>query len=419
MRPHIHAHAQQIVNEEPSKDISPKPSQSHFNKGMECAVGLEPSQISTALSLPLLNHGMHSGTNEINFDNAGISASGEEFDELKSSLVESLDRITHAIFCVCGLVWKDNNTASNILQNTWNCTLLVIMAAPAMYMSEVFSRFYGSSKPETVFYLSVLLFSCWFQAVAVSLSNIRNGFRLQLKCNAGEIASFERVKWPTLFSAFIAMIGTALVPFSLYGGHEVRILSTGVFVPLAVVNAINLQFLLADAHYAHTLLMKMATKVNEASFSLHDVDFVRTEVSRVLDKGFISATSLMVCALVNLACFLIVVLLFAFDQLNDFFIFFFREIVFALVGLYFVACANEASKHCTYILGRRLTAGHVPSTVPSTVEVTRISIILQSLQSCPVEFSLVSMVLTRKDILVRFGLWLAAVTLSFVSRALH
>jgi hypothetical protein len=386
---------------------------------MECAVGLEPSQISTALSLPfIINHGMHSDTHDDYLDDAGKSNSGKEFHELKSSLVESLDRITYAIFCVCGLVWKDNDTSSNILHNTWNCILPVIMAAPAIGLTVAF-KYYRPSEPKVVFYYSVLLFSCWFQAVAVILSNVRNGFRLRLRCNAGEITSFQKVRLPTLISVFLAVIGTVLVPFSLHDGHELAILTTGVFVPLAIVNAINLQFLLADAHYANTLLMKMATIASETSFSLHDVDFVRAEVSRIVDKGFVSATSLIVCALVNLACFLIIVLLFAFDQLNDFFVYFFREIVFALMGLYYVACANEAAKHCMYMLGRQLTAGHLPSTILSTAEVTRISIILQSMQSCPIEFSLVSMVLTRKDVVVRFGLWLAAVVLSLVSRAIH
>jgi hypothetical protein len=372
---------------------------------MQSAVGLEPSEISATISLPVVNRVLHGDSVcDTYFDpeNYTVCTNEECSDELKYSLLQSLDSTTYGIFCICGLVWKENNTLSSILHNGWNCLVFAVVAAPAIYTLSL-SPLALASSAKLSFYFSIISFALWFQAIAIVLSNYKNGVRLHLKINALEIASFESVKMVTWISTLTATLGTIAMPIyfsiSYHADSQALLFSVVMLFPLAVVNGINFQFLLADAHYGYTVLKKMATGAEGHLLSLRDVDFVRAQVNRVVDRGYFSATSLMACALINMFCIFIIVLLLGYSDalLFDFFALFFKEIVFALIGLCFVAFVNEASRECVCVLGRRLAAQRNLS-----AHDMRISLILQSLQSCPIEFSLVHMVLTRKDIAVRF-----------------
>jgi multisubunit Na+/H+ antiporter MnhG subunit len=146
---------------------------------MQSAVGLEPSEISATISLPVINRVLHGDsvcdTYHVDLENPTICNSGE-CEELKYSLLQSLDSTTYMILCICGMVWEENenNALCGILRNGWNYIVLMLVTAPTIFILEsFFSRAHYFSVRQT-FYECVILFASCFQAIAIDLSNYRN-----------------------------------------------------------------------------------------------------------------------------------------------------------------------------------------------------------------------------------------------------
>jgi hypothetical protein len=136
---------------------------------MQSAVGLEPSEISATISLPVVNRVLHGDSVcDTYFDpeNYTVCTNEECSDELKYSLLQSLDSTTYGIFCICGLVWKENNTLSSILHNGWNCLVFAVVAAPAIYTLSLSPLALASSAKLSCFFW-ISLFCFWFLWVEI------------------------------------------------------------------------------------------------------------------------------------------------------------------------------------------------------------------------------------------------------------
>jgi hypothetical protein len=340
---------------------------------------------------------------------------GEELDESKDTLTDSLGATSYWFLCLCGFVWKDKITLPNLCLNIWVCVVYILMCAPELYLFIQSSVAGTDSNEQPIFW--VFLFALLFQSAGIMLSSYFNSTRLRRKHSANEMAAFKSMQLASSISVAVVIIGTIAYPCTVASRDPIVFIMA--FLPQLIVGGANVHFLLTDARYTQTCIYKLIDMATAGQhITIADVKLVHTRVQRIVSDGSLPATAIMSTALVNLLCLFAATVLYAGNELEVvyyFFVLFFKEIVFAVVGLYYAGCANEASRELIRVLGARILAQ--PSS--ESLESAHIIPILNSLQACPIEFPVVGMVLTRKDVAFRFSIWCFGVLLSFASKSIH
>jgi hypothetical protein len=382
---------------------------------MENAIGLDPSEIRGTISLPLIINGSLTSSSLGGRANDSID---RLFDnESKETLAAAVGIVSYRILSICGFVWKDADTAFNICQNVWNCVVYALVFLPVYYIGiKTYVTFILNNEgaPPKIYW--VITFASVVQWIGVTVGTYCNRSRLRRKCFDGEVCALQSTRLVSWILIIVAIVGTLIFPCVSLSSVFTSLMYLVLFIPSVVVNGINIHFVIADATYATCFLVRLSDITRAGRMiSLQEVEYVRAKIRGIVSSGRVATTAIMTAAIANLLCLLVTSVLFSNDQKLVAFYFclvYFKEIVFAAVGLYYAACVNEAAKDLVGVLGERMAG-------KSYVEAAATGLILHSLQACPVEFPVVGMILTRKDVALRLSIWVFGVALSFASKSIE
>jgi hypothetical protein len=385
---------------------------------MESAVGLDSAEIRNSIvPLQAINNQIEEGWDSKQTLNpiGAVSSKGDKSssaqtrdwrddDESKGIFVEAVGRMYY-VFCISGFVWKGEISFRSSVHVIWNFLVYVLVMSPGLFVCFVVAILFPDTSKFLVFWLVAA--SLLLQSAGIVLSTYWNSVRLSRKASSMELNSFWSTQSTSVVSVAVAIVATFLIPGMLAHSvlHEALLL-----LPSILVNGINIQFLLADATVAFELLRKVTRQARSGNIAFQDVELVRLKISEIVENGFLPTTAIMATALGNILCFFVIAVIREQETIEIvvyFFLVFFKEIVFAIVGLYYAACVNEAVQELKYTLGLKLS-------VPSNC--SHVSPILHYLQVCPINFPVCGMVLTRKDVAIRFAVWVFGVVVSFVAR---
>jgi hypothetical protein len=394
---------------------------------MEVAVGLEPSEVRSTISLINFSRPTEDNSSLLNADASNMGStvtesSGSPFvvcteEELsKDLLMDALRGYSYWVLCVSGFIWKDPDGIRNFFLCIWNVALF---SAASAFSIGAFLSLFMTRHTATSHY--VLLCAVVVQSIGVSVGTVLNVRRLRRKYYNDQVVAFNSAQKSTWLSILIAFTGMFTIPaIDLSLKNTVTGLVFIICIPSVVQNGINIQFVLADSNLARCLVRDLVQKVRKGeSVSLLEIKCLRNKVHRIVDESFYATTAVMLAALSNLLCLFVLVVFV--DRSNVVLVLFqsclflFKEIIFAIVGLYFASLVNEAAAELTWEIGEKLTYVDLNSFNDSR----QMSFVLHSLQACPIQFPIVGMVLKRKDVALRVGLWVFSVLLSLFAKIIH
>jgi hypothetical protein len=381
---------------------------------MEAAVGLDSSEIRPTISLVHLNSSSQGNlllTVDAPNRNTESNLLTDMEEELsKDLLADSVDSTTYRILCVVGFVWRDPNSIPNVLRNIWNCVALLTVFNPMFFVVD-----FAQLTRQSIW--GVLMFAVFVQSVGVGMCTYLNVCRLRNRYIGDEPSIFCSAGRVTWISISVAAIGTVLLPVIADLAHSRPMYFILEVFPSVVISGINIQFIILDSNHARCLVLHLVNMARTGEqLSMEEINRVCCSINRIVNKSFHATTAIMLAALTNLLCiFVLAIFLHRSGMLMVVYlscIFLFKEIVFAVVGLYYAAYVNESVAELTIIMGNKLRLANMSSSADSR----QISLALQSLQACPIKFPIVGMVLTRKDVAVRIGLWAFSVALSLFTK---
>jgi hypothetical protein len=338
----------------------------------------------------------------------------EDTKDCFQNVLASQSTAAYLLLCCCGLVWKDWVGISNCLHNIIMATLCLLGALPVVlyliYIDLPLDHQTGAS--------ILIVAALGLQSVGLAIGTYFNACRLRSKCRKYEVRNMcltISVTIKTIMWAAVCSLLPALPIFLKFYSSLVALAVSAVIVLLGG----NLQFLLADALSAQQILLKLTgAVVKNEEITLLEVQTARKEIDRIVDNDNAANTAIMATALINvLSIFVISILLNdSIPELIETSCFLlFKEVVVALVGLYWIACVNDESQRLVQLVSDSLTTRRLLNDLEAS-QVTDLTIILQSLHANRIQFSITGMVISRKEVAFRFGAWLFGTVLSSVSK---
>jgi hypothetical protein len=178
------------------------------------------------------------------------------------------------------------------------------------------------------------------------------------------------------------------------------ILSLGLLASSAILS-VNLLFLIVDAKVAMSLLTSLT---EQDSITVEEYNRVKAEIDNRVSKNRTNNNIVMGIAMINV---IIVFLVFIISEhilsdiagIQSIVATMSREVIFAVIGFWFVALVNEKSHELTKKLSKSVLVNDIESSV-SQLKVLGVA------SADPISFPLAGMKLTRRDIIFRFLIWL-------------
>jgi hypothetical protein len=328
-----------------------------------------------------------------------------------------LDNKTYMSLWLCGLVF-DNRHSAIIRYAVMVCWFLILGGS----LCELLLIFINVKVIADL----VLFFAVLIQLVGLLVSQTRNVTRLRSRFRVYEPLSIKAVsRCGFLFAVVMMLVSVPAVLIIFYQRAPwAYCATTCVNTYLGVILGGNVLFILVDADCANSILQKLIDEASrEDSLSLYNVDNSAREIKSVIGRSFLSSNAIVLTALIN------VLIVFVFVVLNDVrdwsqylvvFSFLGREIVAAVVCLYWVALVNEKYDAQVRKIGSQLAEECLrPRMVPDSpsIKSQELNSLLNILVSNPIQYPLVGMVLRRKDVMVRFGIWVFGVLLSVATKS--
>jgi hypothetical protein len=351
------------------------------------------------------------------------------YEESSKALVYQLEPLssTYIFLAVCGLIHiHPSSVIMTWLLRLWSCfVFLTLVVGYLLFSTALFVQDPPIPIPRALAAIALIL-----QLIGIIITSYLNVRRLSRKCRICEVGLLKE--------SVSAVVGMAIVVVScdLIVLLKTRSLSSrgsiaslnfcvwfGIEMSVLLLGA-SLAFMILDAMFVEKLLQKLIQQLDDrCSIKFGSLEEVRAMTTSVVDGGFVMNTTLISVALFNvLTAFVISV----FSSLStdslviNLFYVSFREIAAAMVGLYYVAKANEANNRLVGRLAidvglccKSFDISNVLES-PAQVEALRLNILLNNLTAVPIRFPLVGMVLTRRDVFVRFGLWCIGVLIGIV-----
>jgi hypothetical protein len=342
-----------------------------------------------------------------------LSAYMQQFEESNENLLDGLQRECFGVFvfiALCGLVWSKKRKR----WIAYNITMLCLLAATGGFFD---SQMKQKSLQQ---YITAPALTC--QVVSICVSSWANIHRLNSKCSKFELSEHSKTLYLTFTTgATAAILSVACVPFmqtAVYGSTDWLMMGyvMSAMFAMCVCLAANSHFLFVDAKVVSALVSCLTYRLSTYnSLNVEDVSKVRKIVSKTVKVGFVGSSALIGVALLNVGVsFGLFIFVEDTAALLTIAAYFLKEVVIAAFGLYYAACANEQYYSVIRTLGRicetpklsQLTDNHQNSNS------------LQVLIARPIQFPLVGLSLTRKDVIVRFSLYLFSMLLSGVKNVI-
>jgi hypothetical protein len=326
-------------------------------------------------------------------------------EQTEATLSSSLDDATKRLLFFAGLNLDYQNYRRPVyyyLHVFWNIfiiggSLLAYTVFPVVVIGEI------TSLGEMNIFLFFAFFVMFLQSIPLAWMIYGNYRRLNEKALMIEVAAYEKLLPEILWITAVLVI-VSMPIFVLTGGGIAYLLFGMVFESTSA--GVCLLFLEVDAEVCLNLISRGIRKSEDNTLTLAFVQEIRLHISARIAKHNQVNSALIAVAVLNLCA--VMIFAFYFDSpeftVGIFFAFFFRELAVAFVAFWKVAQVNETSK--------RLVEG-IAKSLESTVwlhslennDLRQLQLFL-TLSGNPIYYPLAGAVLTRRDVLIRFALWL-------------
>jgi hypothetical protein len=333
----------------------------------------------------------------------------------KASWLDALGWNSYVFLCICGLIWKPNSSASNILLNCWNVFIIITTFLPVLYFIAcvMFNQYSESEEIVSFIFMGTVFVQC----VGALVGTFYNAFRVPSYRENVDADHILKVTVVALAVSFFLSVFFVL-GFSLESlGDFLAVFGFQVLLAPSVGG--SFYFMLLDAYSALARIEDLTRMVqNNGSLTLREVKAARLSVHAIVSLGFIPNSVVMATALCNVAATFVFVILRGYFpsegvMLVMITIAFSKEIIVALVGLWIIGQVNEASTRLAVVVTNHMTMKVLEESLEAGQS---LAMVLNSLQADPIKFPITGMVLTRKDVALRFGLWLFGILLSSAER---
>jgi hypothetical protein len=341
----------------------------------------------------------------------------EEADETLADAIWRTNRCCYVIFALTGLIW----TRQKIPLIVYNVIMLLCVPISSVaYLAVVVShpQLQSFNLPTAVCLGTAVL----MQYSGLLVCTYLNALRLNAKYKKYELSAHRQTMTATVLTTLVAL-GVTLVslPFGLSEASiAVRYRGTAfvMFVLECVMFGANMHFLFVDAQVSFDIISALINSVNQKKqYSIATLETIKSEVQRIVNAGYIANTALISTALSNvLIAFIMFILLNDATVLWLMVSYLFKEVIVAFMGLYYVACVNELDSKLDVACGQSIRTASVDKT-QSTERKLELSMSVQYLQLERFKFPMVGMVLTRKDVALRFSIWLFGILISAASKS--
>lgn len=312
--------------------------------------------------------------------------------------------------------------------------IIILSAVPLSAISDIAMHGMAStastvnekSTLNTTVSVTVLWAALCIQYIGILVSTFKNAVRMQSMFVAQEVEHHKNAFSANVCTTVVAILPSILlVPFALpQAPRYAWAIAIIMFVCECLNIGGNMHFLCVDARMALSKLLKnAATSKNtdvDLPITVESVENVRKEVHAIVSRGLVPNNALMITALSNVgAAFALFIIADDVNVLCMIVCFLFKEVIVAVVGLVHVALVNEAYHSVIGALGDRMFQ-HCCSEKGSQSAEHKLQLCLtfQNLQAKPITFPLSGMVLTRREVAFRFGMWLFGVILSTAKKLL-
>jgi hypothetical protein len=249
----------------------------------------------------------------------------------------------------------------------------------------------------------IIFFVMFLQSVALGWVLYCNYRRLNEKALVLEVEAYKKLIPEIL--AVTALLVAAAFPFLAFAETGIQYFVFTLILESTASGACLL-FITADAEVCRTLITHGMQKFEENTLTLQFVQEIRTHMEERIAKHNLGNSVLITVAILNLGALLI--LSFFLHSIEGTIVwllaFFFRELVVALVAFWKVAQVNEASSKLVKIVLKSLEGTSWMDSL-ETNQLRQLQLFL-SLSGNRISYPLMGAKLTRKDVLLRFSLWL-------------
>jgi hypothetical protein len=343
--------------------------------------------------------------NGSNLDMASISKSLEESN---LPLYQCLDEKSMWFLTLCGVNWSKRPYYFPII---WSVVVLLLVSYYYIRYGLVSFILFGlHSVFGTLLYLSITL-----QGIASVFIIVHTRERLYQIVNKIDLFVFPESRRMAVISLLVFF--ATYFPYLIYTGVDLTInegitLTLGVLTSSAVLS-VNLLFLIVDSKVSMSLLTSL---IEQDSINVEEYTRVKAEIDNRISKNKDNNSIVMGMAIINV---IIVFLIFIISEhiisyLELLFIILgamSREVIYAVIGFWFVALVNEKSHELTKKLSKRVLV----IDIDSSVNHLKVYVIANA---DPISFPLAGMKLTRKDITFRFLIWLTGLFIGIARQKL-
>jgi hypothetical protein len=338
------------------------------------------------------------------------------FEESKQSLAASLEEWCQYFLSVCGMMLMVDDFS--LLSRLWSVVVLGLVGFCYLYGAVYLVsgrnvyRYAKSIDSHIDDYVSIpLAVSLLFQGVGIFISTYYNSKRLVGKGRNYEPTAFSKHLWSGVW--LVAVLIFVSVPQLLIVPPYLVVTYFGPSLVLAG----NIYFLIVDTSVCQRTLRNCIAAAETDRLTTDMINTARTEVASRVRIGFIANSAIMATALVNVLAIFVIALIAHIHPL-DFVLyvvsFMLREVIVAAIGLYNVALVNEEYDRLVYRVGIASQAANSLSAEKKLDNCVMLNLII----ACPIHFPIVGMTLRRKDVLLRFSIWLFGILLSTAGQAL-
>jgi hypothetical protein len=325
----------------------------------------------------------------------------------------------YTFLCLCGMNWNKRNVPLIL----YNVALLLVVPATELSFGTMSRTIQNTILSEPLSF--ALAVAVTIQFVGILVCVYCSAIRLNTRYRVYELQLHRRTITATVATTICSFaISVIFLPFALpQASSSVLAIICGCFAAECIIFGGGLHFLFVDVAAASAMLQSLRMNVSKGdSISVESIEKVRSEINRIVHAGYTVNTALIATALCNV--FVALALFILVSDISILFLivsYMFKEVIVAVVGLYRVACVNELYFALVDSFGGLISRSTARSSEIATSDdrkLINLCLTFQYLQSRPIKFPLVGLVLTRKDVILRFSIWFFGIFVSSLSKAI-
>jgi hypothetical protein len=348
-----------------------------------------------------------------NGSNLDVTSISKSLEESNLPLHQCLDEKSIWFLTVCGVNWTKKPYYLPII---WYVVVLLIVFTFYIIYGPVSGIILAIQQGGfNVFIL--LQMGVTLQGIAAIFIVLHTRERMQQIVNKIDLFVFPETRKMSMICllVFFATCFPYLVVSNIEVFESIQanfLLAVGHLASSALLS-VNLLFLIVDAKVSMSLLTSL---LQEDSIPVEEYNRVKAEIDNRVSKNRTNNSIVMGMALTNVILIFLEFIISEHLISTLYYIFVIiammsREVIYAVVGFWFVALVNEKSHELTKKLSKKVLVSDIESSVHH-LKVFAIA------SADPISFPLAGMKLTRRDITFRFLIWLTGLFIGIARQKL-